>query len=81
MISTVFRTSDAARYLGISNNYLKNLRESHGGFLVEGEDYFLGVSVTDSLRWDVEKIRRKMSDRGRLISEGRRIARELAKED
>ena len=49
---TLFRTSDAARFLGISNNYLKNLRESHGGFLIEGEDYFLGVSVTDSIRSD-----------------------------
>ena len=77
---TLFRTSDAARFLNISNNYLKSLRESHGGFLIEGEDYFLGVSVTDSIRWDVEKIRKKMSDRGRLISEGRRIARELAAE-
>ena len=56
---TLFRTSDAARYLGISNNYLKNLRESHGGFLKEGEDYFLGVSVTDSIRWNVDKIRKK----------------------
>ena len=77
---TVLRTSLAAQHLGISNNYLKNLRESHGVFLIEGEDYFLGVSVTDSIRWDVEKIRKKMSDRGRLISEGRRIARELAAE-
>ena len=32
----LFRMSDAARFLGISNNYLKNLRESHGGFLIEG---------------------------------------------
>ena len=78
MISTVFRTSDAARYLGNSNNYLKNLRESHGGFLIEGEDYFLGVSMTDSIRWDVDKIRKKMSDRGRIIREGQRIAKEIA---
>ena len=47
---TLFRTSDTARSLGISNNYLKNLRESQGGFLIQGEDYFLGVSVTDSIR-------------------------------
>ena len=66
MISTVFRTSDAARYLGISNNYLKNLRESHESFLIQGKSYFFGVSFTDSLRWDVEKIRKKMRDRGRL---------------
>ena len=67
---TLFRTSDAARYLGISNNYLKNLRESHGGFLIQGEDYFLGASVTDSIRWDVDKIRKKMHDKGRIIREG-----------
>ena len=77
---TLFRTSDAARFLGISNNYLKNLRESHGGFLIEGEDYFLGVSVTDSIRWDVDKIRKKMSDQGRIIREGRRLVKEIAAE-
>tara|TARA_R100000654_G_scaffold72257_1_gene103930 strand:- start:2880 stop:3122 length:243 start_codon:yes stop_codon:yes gene_type:complete len=77
---TLFRTSDAARYLGISNNYLKNLRESHGGFLIEGEDYFLGVSVTDSIRWDVDKIRKKMHDQGRIIRYGRTVSDQLAKE-
>ncbi len=50
MISTVFLMSDAARYLSISNNYLKNLRKSQGGFLVDSVDYFYGVSVTDYFR-------------------------------
>ena len=67
---TLYRTSDAARYLGISNNYLKNLRDSHGGFLIEGEDYFLGASLTDSIRWDVVNVRKKMHDKGRHIREG-----------
>ena len=80
MISTVFLMSDAARYLSISNNYLKNLRKSQGGFLVDSVDYFYGVSVTDYFRQDIEKIRRKMSDRARLTSEGRGITTELAAE-
>ncbi len=53
------KTSIAAAELGISTVYLKNLREEYGGFLVGGEHYFLGVSQTDSIKWDVEKVAKK----------------------
>ena len=72
------KTSIAAAELGISTVYLKNLREEYGGFLVGGEHYFLGVSQTDSIKWDVEKVAKKMHEMGRIVREGRRIAKELA---
>ena len=72
------KTSIAAAELGISTVYLKNLREEYGGLLVGGEHYFLGVSQTDSIKWDVEKVAKKMHEMGRIVREGRRIAKELA---
>ncbi len=45
---------------------------------VGGEHYFLGVSQTDSIKWDVEKVAKKMHEMGRIVREGRRIAKELA---
>ncbi len=72
------KTSIAAAELGISTVYLKNLREEYGGFLVGGEHYFLGVSQTDSIKWDVEKVAKKMHEMGRIVREGRRIVKELA---
>tara|TARA_Y100000589_G_scaffold14971_1_gene12182 strand:- start:77 stop:325 length:249 start_codon:yes stop_codon:yes gene_type:complete len=74
------KTSVAAAELGISTVYLKNLREEYGGFLVGGEDYFLGVSQTDSIKWDVAKVAKKMHEMGRVVREGRRIAKELQTE-
>ena len=40
------RTPEAATALGCSQNHLKRCRDSHGGFLVGGEDYILGISHT-----------------------------------
>ena len=49
----------------------------YGGFLVGGENYFLGVSRTDSINWGLEKVAKKMHEMGRIVREGRRIAKEL----
>ena len=40
------QTPEAATALGCSQNHLKRCRDSHGGFLVGGEDYILGISHT-----------------------------------
>ncbi len=56
---TLFLTSNSVRYLGISNDFLKILLESHGGFLIQGEDYFLGVSLPDYISCDVNKSLKK----------------------
>ena len=56
---------------------MKNLRKEYGGFLIGGEYYFLGVSQTDPIKWDVEKVAKKMHEMGRIVREGCRIAKEL----
>ena len=72
------KTSIAAAELGISSVYLKNLRDCQGGFLEGGEHYFLGVSATDSIKWNVPAVAKKMHEMGRVVREGRKIAKQLA---
>lgn len=67
----LLRTPDAARALGRSQQYLKRLRESHGGFLVLGTHYFQAPSRNAAITWDVEAInqelcRRAVIDRKKL---------------
>ena len=62
----LLRTPDAAKYLQISESFLKRKRDTHGGFLVGGEHYFLGASSNASIRWDVDAITRKFHKRGQL---------------
>tara|TARA_Y100000739_G_C20430377_1_gene383113 strand:+ start:490 stop:735 length:246 start_codon:yes stop_codon:yes gene_type:complete len=62
----LLRTPDAAKYLQISESFLKRKRDTHGGFLVGGEHYFLGASSNASIRWDVDAITREFHKRGQL---------------
>ena len=38
-----------------------------------GEHYFLGVSATDSIKWNVPAVAKKMHEMGRIVREGRKI--------
>ena len=64
------RTPTAAVALGCSQNHLKRCRDSHGGFLVGGEDYILGPSHSAAILWNVEKIRAAFHYRGMLRQRG-----------
>ena len=64
------RTPTAAVALGCSQNHLKRCRDSHGGFLVGGEDYILGSSHSASILWNVERIRAAFHHRGVIRQRG-----------
>ena len=64
------RTPTAAVALGCSQNHLKRCRDSHGGFLVGGEDYILGPSHSAAILWNVETIRAAFHYRGMLRQRG-----------
>ena len=74
----LLRTPDAAQHLQVSQSYLKHLRDTHGGFLVGGEHYFLGASSNASIRWDVLAIQRELHKRGRIRREAEQLLKELA---
>ena len=74
----LLRTPDAAQHLQVSQSYLKRLRDTHGGFLVGGEHYFLGASSNASIRWDVLAIQRELHKRGRIRREAEQLLKELA---
>tara|TARA_B100001964_G_C14076147_1_gene528056 strand:+ start:377 stop:613 length:237 start_codon:yes stop_codon:yes gene_type:complete len=57
-------TAASAFALGCSPNHLKRKRDTNGGFLVAGEDYFLGCSSSSSILWNVPSIREKFHKRG-----------------
>ena len=73
----LLRTPDAAQHLQVSQSYLKSLRDTHGGFLVGGEHYFLGASSNASIRWDVLAIQRELHKRGRIRREAEQLLKEL----
>ena len=73
----LLRTPDAAQHLQVSQSYLKRLRDTHGGFLVGGEHYFLGPSSNASIRWDVPAIQRELHKRGRIRREAEQLLKEL----
>ena len=60
------RTPDAARHLQVSESFLKRKRDTHGGFLVAGEHYFLGESSNASIRRRVDRIQELLHKRGQL---------------
>ena len=66
-------TPAAAQALGCSQKHLKNKRDSHGGFLVEGVDYRLGCSVTAPITWNVERCRDAFHYRGKLARQQARL--------
>ena len=73
----LLRTPDAAQHLQVSQSYLKRLRDTHGGFLVGGEHYFLGASSNASIRWDVLAIQHELHKRGRIRREAEQLLKEL----
>ena len=73
----LLRTPDAAKHLQVSQSYLKRLSDSHGGFLVGGEHYFLGASSNASIRWDVDLIHKELHKRGRIQREAAQLLKEL----
>ena len=73
----LLRTPDAAQHLQVSQSYLKRLRDTHGGFLVGGEHYFLGASSNASICWDVLAIQRELHKRGRIRREAEQLLKEL----
>ena len=73
----LLRTPDAAKHLQVSESYLKRLRDTHGGFLVGGEHYFLGASSNASIRWDCDAIQRELHKRGRIQREAEQLIKEL----
>ena len=72
------RTPTAAEALGCSQNHLKRCRDSHGGFLVGGEDYILGPSHSGAILWNVEKIRAAFHYRGMLRQRGEAALKQAA---
>jgi hypothetical protein len=56
--------------LGCSQNHLKRCRDTHGGFLVGGEDYILGTSHSAAILWNVDAIRAAFHYRGMLRQRG-----------
>ena len=70
------RTPTAAVALGCSQNHLKRCRDSHGGFLVGGEDYILGPSHSAAILWNVEKIRAAFHYRGMLRQRGEAVLKQ-----
>ena len=73
----LLRTPDAAMHLQVSQSYLKRLRDTHGGFLVGGEHYFLGASSNASIRWDVAAIQSELHKRGRIQRAAEQLLDEL----
>jgi hypothetical protein len=63
--------------IGCSAAHLKRCRDSHGGFLIGGEDYILGPSRTASILWNVASVRKKFHHRGMLIRQGDSLLRQL----
>jgi len=57
-------TRAAAAYLGRSPDYLKRLRDSHGGFLEAGIHYCVAPSTNASICWNVKLIIHELHRRG-----------------
>lgn len=62
----LLRTPDAARALGRSPQFLKRLRESHGGYLVLGKHYFEAPSRNAAITWDVQAVNQELCKRSVL---------------
>ena len=59
-------TPAAARALGRSPQYLKRLRDTHGGFLVLGKHYFEAPSRNAAITWDVQAVNQELCKRSVL---------------
>ena len=63
------RTKDAEDWLAVSASTLRRYRDINGGFLIEKEDYVLGLSKTAPIIWNTDSIREKFHYRGRRLRE------------
>ena len=70
-------TPQAAVAIGCSQNHLKRCRDSHGGFLVGGEDYMLGSSRSAAILWNVDAVRKAFHHRGMMARKAEAVMREL----
>ena len=57
-------TRAAAAALGRSPDYLKRLRDSHGGFLVHGTHYWVGHRINVPSDWGIDAAREAIAKRG-----------------
>lgn len=67
------RTPEAALALGCSQNHLKRCRDTHGGFLVGGEHYILGISRSAPITWNVDAIRQAFHYQGMIRRQGQTV--------
>jgi hypothetical protein len=64
----LFKTVDAARYLGVSTKTLRRYRDLEGGFLVQDKHWFSGAFDNSPIRWDIDKCREDLAKRRRGFS-------------
>ena len=60
----LFKTSEAARLLGVSGYWLKDNRDICGGFLVVDKHWFPGIHRTSPIRWNVPLVLEAMCYHG-----------------
>ena len=64
MKPTLLATSEAAKFLCCSAQFLKRKRDSHGGYLENGKHYFYrGDSANAAILWDVDLIQKAFNTR------------------
>lgn len=79
-MTTWLRTPEAVVALGVSADFLKRNRDSHGGFFREGRDYVLGASLNASIRWNIDECRQRIHQQGRLAREAQKAMAALQQE-
>ena len=72
------KTPDAARALACSPDYLKSQRDCKGGFLVAGDDYLPGLSLTAPIKWNIQRVQDAFAYRGRKAQRNRNGQKALA---
>ena len=60
----LFKTSEAARLLGVSGYWLKDNRDICGGFLVVDKHWIPGITPTSPIRWNVPLVLEAMRYHG-----------------
>ena len=60
----LFKTSEAARLLGVSGYWLKDNRDICGGFLVVDKHWVPGIHRTSPIRWNVPLVLEAMCYHG-----------------
>ena len=77
----LFKTVDAARYLGVSTKTLRRYRDLEGGFLVQDKHWFTGAFDNSPIRRDIDKCREHLAKRRRGFSKYQdfQLAKSIAK--